>query len=54
MRALAPLLDVAGGHPQRTMLLAHFLWEETPARAEADEEHWVRALHRVLTVEIAG
>jgi uncharacterized protein len=51
--ALAPLLAEAAGHPQRTMLLAHFLWEETPAATEADEERWIRALHRVLTVEIA-
>jgi len=28
--ALGPLLDLAGGHPQRTMLLAHWLWEMTP------------------------
>ena len=40
-RPLAPaaldlMLDVARGHPQRTMLLAHFLWETTPARHPAD------------------
>jgi hypothetical protein len=28
--ALGPLLDTAAGHPQRTMLLAHVLWELTP------------------------
>ena len=28
--ALEPLLDLAAGHPQRAMLLAHQLWEQTP------------------------
>ena len=30
--ALDPLLATARGHPQRAMLLAHFLWERTPPR----------------------
>ena len=51
--ALSPLLEAAAGHPQRTMLLAHFLWEGTPAGAEADEQRWGEAYERVLTVEIA-
>jgi hypothetical protein len=41
--ALAPLLELAQGHPQRTMLLAHALWEQTPARGTADEESWQAA-----------
>jgi hypothetical protein len=35
--ALGLVLDAAGGHPQRTMLLAHHVWEQTPAGATADE-----------------
>jgi uncharacterized protein len=42
--ALGSLLDVARGHPQRTMLLAHMLWERTPPGEEADAETWVQAL----------
>jgi len=51
--ALAPLLELAAGHAQRSMLLAHFLWEETPAREEASGQTWARALARVLDVEAA-
>jgi hypothetical protein len=43
---LVPLLRVAAGHPQRSMLLAHRLWDETPRRATAEGEHWLRALDR--------
>jgi hypothetical protein len=42
--ALSPLLDFTRGHPQRSMMLAHYLWERTPRGAAADEETWVRAL----------
>jgi len=42
--ALDPLLATARGHPQRAMLLAHFLWERTPRGAEADETGWQEAL----------
>lgn len=41
--ALGPLLDLVDGHPQRAMLLAHLLWEQTPAAGSADV-HWDRAL----------
>ena len=51
--ALAPLLELAAGHPQRSMLLAHFLWEETPARGTATGRTWTSALARVLEVEAA-
>jgi hypothetical protein len=51
--ALGPLLAFAVGHPQRAMLLAHFVWEATPARGAATEETWARALDRVLSVEAA-
>lgn len=46
--ALAPLLNTAQGHPQRTMLLAHVLWDLTPAGGEANEETWLAAYDRVM------
>lgn len=46
--ALEPLLDLAAGHPQRAMLLAHHLWEHTPIGAAADPERWQGALATVL------
>src|SRR5206468_4549501 len=46
--ALGPLLDVAGGHPQRTMLLAHAVWERTPEGAAADAATFAAALDGVL------
>ena len=42
--ALGPLLDTAAGHPQRTMLLAHHLWEHTPANQAADTDTWQATL----------
>jgi hypothetical protein len=44
--ALDPLVELARGHPQRTMLLAHHLWAATPEGATADERTWVEALER--------
>lgn len=44
--ALTPLVEFARGHPQRTMLLAHHLWELTPRGSTADETAWVDALER--------
>src|SRR3954468_7570394 len=44
--AVGPLLDTAAGHPQRTMLLAHLLWERTPAGGTATEETWLCGLRR--------
>ena len=41
--ALDPLLARADGHPQRTMLLAHALWERTPAGETANEDTWAAA-----------
>lgn len=49
--ALDPLLDVGEGHPQRTMLLAHWLWEHTAADGRADEQTWTDAYARVMQVE---
>lgn len=42
--ALGPLLDLADRHPQRTMLLAHLLWEATPDSGTADLVRWGDAL----------
>jgi hypothetical protein len=36
--ALDPLLALSGGHPQRTMLLAHAVWERTPSGEAANEQ----------------
>jgi hypothetical protein len=47
-RALGPLLDVATGHPQRTILLAHHLWEATPDGGSADEATFADALESAL------
>lgn len=41
--ALVPLTELARGHPQRAMLLAHHLWENTPEGVTADEEGWLVA-----------
>ncbi len=41
--ALDPLLAASEGHPQRTMLLAHALWERTSAGETANEGTWVAA-----------
>jgi uncharacterized protein len=42
--ALPPLLEFTRGHPQRCMMLAHYLWERTLRGDEATEETWVSAL----------
>jgi hypothetical protein len=44
--ALAPLLELARGHPQRSMMLAHYLWARTGSGASADEGTWVAALEQ--------
>jgi hypothetical protein len=50
--ALGPLLDVSRGHPQRTILLSHFLWERVKPQTTGDEQDFLAALDRVLEVEI--
>ena len=47
--ALAPLLEFTRGHPQRSMMLAHYLWERTPRRAAADEGTWVSAIDQAAS-----
>jgi len=44
--ALAPLLEFTRGHPQRSMMLAHYVWERTPRGHGADEATLVAALDR--------
>jgi NAD-dependent dihydropyrimidine dehydrogenase PreA subunit len=46
--ALEPLLDVARGHPQRTMQLAHYLWDATEAGESATEETWALAYDQAM------
>ena len=46
--ALDPLLAFTRGHPQRTMLVAHQLWELVPAGGVADEGTFVEARTRAL------
>ena len=46
--AVGLLVDFTRGHPQRTMLLAHHLWELTPRGSVADEGAWFEALERAL------
>jgi hypothetical protein len=41
--ALDPLLAFARGHPQRTMLVAHHLWDLVPPGSAADESAFVEA-----------
>ncbi|MEN3281470.1 MAG: uncharacterized protein V7607_2610 [Solirubrobacteraceae bacterium] len=46
--ALRPLLELAQGHPQRAMLLAHFLWERTDQGGRADGNTFAEALDLVF------
>jgi uncharacterized protein len=46
--AIQPLLGLARGHPQRTMLLAHMLWDLTPPGETASDETWLAAYDRVM------
>jgi len=45
--ALDALLDVVRGHPQRAMLCAHHLWEQTPRGSTATLETFERVLAAV-------
>jgi hypothetical protein len=47
--ALAPLLEFTRGHPQRSMMLAHYLWSRTTREVAADEGSWVSALDQAET-----
>jgi uncharacterized protein len=41
--ALQPAVEFTRGHPQRTMLLAHCLWQRTPENSTANEETFAEA-----------
>lgn len=49
MPVIEPLLDLAKGHPQRAMLLAHELWDQTPRGEAATPERWQAALEAVFS-----
>lgn len=46
---LEPLVHMAAGHPQRTMMLAHHLWEHTPAGQHATDDAWRSAVAAVFS-----
>jgi hypothetical protein len=46
--AVGLLTEFARGHPQRSMMLAHYLWDETTRGATANEAAWLNALERGL------
>jgi uncharacterized protein len=48
--ALDPLLAFTRGHPQRTMLVAHHLWELVPRGSVADEAAFVDAREQALAL----
>jgi hypothetical protein len=47
-QAMDLLLDLARGHPQRAMLLAHHLWEAVPPGQAADSAAWERSVGAVM------
>lgn len=49
--ALGPLLDFCEGHPQRTMMLAHFIFERVGRGERADASTFTQAFDHVLGVE---
>jgi uncharacterized protein len=49
--AIGPILDVAAGHPQRTMFLAHHTWEATPDGGTADEATFATAYDGAMSEE---
>lgn len=51
--ALERLLAVTGGHPYATQELCYFLWQETLAGEQADDERLEASLGRVLASENA-
>lgn len=44
---IEPFLQLVDGHPQRAMLVAHHIWNETPAGGSADGLTWENALNCV-------
>lgn len=52
--ALDPLLDLVQGHPQRAMLLSHYLWERSDPGRPATLSEWVAALDEVIDTLAEG
>jgi uncharacterized protein len=46
--ALESLLELAQGHPQRTMMLAHAIWDALGPDEAATEDTWLVAYERVM------
>jgi hypothetical protein len=46
--ALDALLELVQGHPQRAMLMAHYLWERTSPQRAGTLAEWVAALDEVI------
>jgi hypothetical protein len=46
--ALDALLELVAGHPQRAMLMAHYLWQATRPQATATFGEWIAALDEVV------
>lgn len=49
MPVMDAFLDTAKGHPQRAMLLAHQLWDQTPRGEVATPQRWQLALDAVFS-----
>lgn len=49
MPVMDAFLDLAKGHPQRAMLLAHQLWDQTPRGQAATPERWQLTLDAVFS-----
>jgi len=47
--ALTPLLEFTRGHPQRSMMLAHYLWQRSTRGTAADEGTWLSALDQAAS-----
>jgi hypothetical protein len=47
--ALTPLLEFTRGHTQRSMMLAHYLWQRSTRGTAADEGTWLSALDRAAS-----
>ena len=44
-----PLLALVKGHPQRAMLVAHYLWQQTPCGEAATPERWQSTLYTLFS-----
>lgn len=49
MPVISAFVDLVRGHPQRAMLMAHELWDQTPPGEVATPERWQLALETVFS-----